>query len=191
MPTSFIHKIFSSCHLLYSELACPENMTVLSTCLCNLSHCNCNKENVANSDRLHYIVKKHHKKLSFKVKMSKLIPSTYWLHDKIFIVVSRYFSYHYISRSKLLLKKLTNVTTSQHNNFAESRSTEQVAVTITADTKSPQYLCTNLTVVKEIKQITLSAYMFTAYSSIWMFKDTARIKLVKWTQNVIFAKTTK
>jgi hypothetical protein len=66
-----------------------------------------------------------------------------------------------------------------------------VAVTIIAGNKSPKYPCTNLTVVKEMKQIPLSAYMFTAYSSMWMFQATARIKLVEWKQNVIFAKTTK
>lgn len=42
--------IFKSCHLLPTQLACPENMAVLSTCLCILSHCNSNKQNVANSD---------------------------------------------------------------------------------------------------------------------------------------------
>lgn len=64
MPISFIHKIFSSCHLLSTELACSENMTVLSACLCNLSHCNCNKQNVANFDGLHYILKKQHQKIT-------------------------------------------------------------------------------------------------------------------------------
>lgn len=60
-----------------------------------------------------------------------------------------------------------------------STSTENVAVTITADNKRPQYLCTNLTFVKEMEQIPLSAHMFPAYSSMWMFQATARIKLVK------------
>ena len=56
MSISFIHKTFSSCHLLSTELACPEIMAVLSTCLCILSHWNYNKQNVANSDGITIIL---------------------------------------------------------------------------------------------------------------------------------------
>jgi hypothetical protein len=57
-------------------------------------------------------------------------------------VVSRYFPHttFNISRSKLLLKELTNKTTSQQKISAESMasiSTKNVAVTIIADNKSP------------------------------------------------------
>jgi hypothetical protein len=71
--------------------------------------------------------------------MSKFTPSTYQSFDKILIVVSRYVPYN-ISRSKLLLKELINTTTSQQKISAESmapRSTENLAVTITADIRSP------------------------------------------------------
>lgn len=72
-----------------------------------------------------------------------------------------------------------------------STSIEHVAVKIIADNKTLQYLCINLTLVKELEQIPLSAYMYPSSSSMWTFQATTRMKLVKWKQNVIFAKTTK
>jgi hypothetical protein len=70
--------IFKSCHLLSTQLACPENTAVLSNYLCILSHCNCNKQNVANSDGI--IITLHSQKAPQKITTKGEVVQTYSKH---------------------------------------------------------------------------------------------------------------